>query len=889
MAPPPGRSTPGSAEADRAESPESVASDPPDSSVGAMAKVTPEAPAGELLARARMMGALFGRDRAGGAFGRFHVLNRLGAGGMGVVYEAYDPDLARGVALKLVDVAQRDREAALAEARILARLSHPNIVPIYDVGLTGDHVYIVMELVRGRTLDQWPDGTGRRDVLAAYHQAGAALAAAHRASIVHRDFKPGNAIIGADGRVRVLDFGLACEADAPGEAAPRGAAGTRGFMAPEIVAGAAVTPAADQYSFCVALARSLEPTGEPPRWIARALARGRSDEPAARYPSMELLLHDLARDPARRRRRAGVAAGVLLAFGAVVFAAGQRTRERSDELAACDDTAREIETSWPRAERDAALARVAGLTGDGAAIRARLARDLDGYAMRWTKESRAACRDRVSRAWADEPSAHRLACLRRGVRTWQDVGREIAGAPADKLAAIQVAVLSMTDPARCSDDALSFATVEQPPPGQVPAIERVRDRLERARSQLDLGRDDRAVSEAAAAVGDARALAYRPLLAESLLVEGQARMSRRDGSSVDALREASAVAVRARMDATAIEAWSRWAFAKGTSDSPGGAVVDAEFMRGLAERTPSGEFARALLYNNLGGVALVGEDRAHAAAYFREAEALAPMIGGYRDRRRLELLASRVNLGALALDDRAAGDRLVAETEREWTALLGPDHPRTREARWMRAMTTLESLRDALGLLAPLCEAFERSVVREDRAARCWVEAGLLDLDLDRLDDARTAFLRAAGPYITPPALAAAYVAMFGRDQPEVAAAALQHELDIASPADPGAPWWKRASRAELSLALGRALAAQGRFGDARASLETAVSLSEAIVKLHPGTQRERVLGRARVQLARVLMVLHAAPDEFAAAAKPAVDWLRRVGGDPSQIAELSR
>src|SRR5262245_47622619 len=98
--------------------------DPAGSSLAAMALIKPDTPAGEPLARARMLGALFGHDRAGAAFGRFHVLERLGAGGMGVVYEAYDPDLARGVALKLVAVTQRDREGALAEARILARLSH---------------------------------------------------------------------------------------------------------------------------------------------------------------------------------------------------------------------------------------------------------------------------------------------------------------------------------------------------------------------------------------------------------------------------------------------------------------------------------------------------------------------------------------------------------------------------------------------------------------------------------------------------------------------------------------------------------------------------------------------------------------------------------------------
>jgi eukaryotic-like serine/threonine-protein kinase len=179
-----------------------------------MAKLRPGEVTGAALTRARVLGAMFG-EQSTGTFGRFRVLERLGAGGMGVVHEAYDPDLARGVALKLVNVTAKDRETALAEAKALARLSHPNVVPIYDVGLDCDHVYLVMELVRGKTLHQWSQDHMLREILAMYQQAGLALAAAHDVGLVHRDFKPENAIVGTDGRVRVVDFGLACEADDP--------------------------------------------------------------------------------------------------------------------------------------------------------------------------------------------------------------------------------------------------------------------------------------------------------------------------------------------------------------------------------------------------------------------------------------------------------------------------------------------------------------------------------------------------------------------------------------------------------------------------------------------------------------------------------------------------
>jgi len=122
------------------------------------ARVGPGAPAGTQLARAGVPGALFDDQGMADTFGRYLVRQRLGAGGMGVVYEAYDPDLAREVALKLVNVAAWDHVAALDEAKALAKLSHPNVVPIYDVGLERDRVYLVMELVRGNTLRLWPEG-----------------------------------------------------------------------------------------------------------------------------------------------------------------------------------------------------------------------------------------------------------------------------------------------------------------------------------------------------------------------------------------------------------------------------------------------------------------------------------------------------------------------------------------------------------------------------------------------------------------------------------------------------------------------------------------------------------------------------------------------------------
>ena len=148
--------------------------------------------------------------------GRFLVLRRLGTGGMGTVLEAYDETLDRKVAVKRLhrdasgDAGEHHRQRLLREAQALARLSHPNVVQVYDVGEHEGRFYIAMELVEGQTLWEWQKlPRPWTEVLHAYMGAGAGLAAAHEQGIVHRDFKPTNCIIDAQGRVKVLDFGLA--------------------------------------------------------------------------------------------------------------------------------------------------------------------------------------------------------------------------------------------------------------------------------------------------------------------------------------------------------------------------------------------------------------------------------------------------------------------------------------------------------------------------------------------------------------------------------------------------------------------------------------------------------------------------------------------------------
>ncbi|MEM6296535.1 MAG: protein kinase [Myxococcota bacterium] len=322
---------------------------------------------------------------------RYRLTELLGAGGMGIVYGAHDPELDRRVAIKLVQARSSvDRDVArdlLREARVLARLAHPHVVPVYDIGSyaprdleglgvprtddEGEHLFVVMEWVKGATLDRWLDEAvrPRKRILEVFAQAGAGLAAAHAVGVVHRDFKPRNVIVGRDGRPRVLDFGLArregdptsgvCGVEPeeetrqvfdPMQTLVRTgmALGTPAYMAPEQHRGGHGDARSDQYSFCLALYEALTgvrpfggdsipniareklrgrvefpATARIPRRLRRVLRRGLRPDPSERYPSMDPLLEEL-RALSHPRRSWAIAGGVsfLVGTGLTAMVAG---------------------------------------------------------------------------------------------------------------------------------------------------------------------------------------------------------------------------------------------------------------------------------------------------------------------------------------------------------------------------------------------------------------------------------------------------------------------------------------------------------------------------------------------------------------------------------------
>jgi tetratricopeptide (TPR) repeat protein/predicted Ser/Thr protein kinase len=365
-------------------------------------------------------------------FGRYVLLELVGAGGMGRVYAAFDPKLDRKVALKLVwDESASARAGIEREARLAARLQHPNVIAIYDVGAVGERVYLAMEYVDGVTLGDWLRGPLRpyREVLGVFAQAARGLVAAHRAGLVHRDFKPSNVLVGAEGRVRVLDFGLARAVDDGADGAVAHARGTGdgaglrigspAYMAPEQHRGEPAGAAADQFAFCVALHEALyglRPFAgdslaqlvasvaagrvvDPPRrtrvppWLRRVLLRGLDGDPAARFASMEALVAALGRDPTRARRAWIAVAAVAVAVGIGLAGRAQTVHARA---VACE----------------AHEQRVVALVGPGRALQIRAAFAATGASFAATSSDRAiAALDRYARELG---RSYREACVAGG-------------------------------------------------------------------------------------------------------------------------------------------------------------------------------------------------------------------------------------------------------------------------------------------------------------------------------------------------------------------------------------------------------------------------------------------------------------------------------------------
>ncbi len=595
--------------------------------------------------------------RPGDSVGRFVVERRLGAGAMGVVLLAHDPDLARPVAIKLVRVrgaGTHGRVRLLREAQSVAKIQHPHVIAVHEVGTHDDQVYVVMEYVDGGTLRDWVQAEPRAwtDVLEVYRQAGRGLVAAHRAGLVHRDFKPDNVLIGRDGRVRVTDFGIVGVLGEGPQASTldeevsidHGSArltrtgaivGTPAYMPPEQYRSGSVDARSDQFAFCVSLYEALfgerpfegdtigsvllsmqsgavRPVTEHdvPDAVVEALFRGLRSEPHERHPTMDALLDALDPAPARPRWPWAVAGVGVLAVGAVAYALGGAGE--SDSMAAfdCGDARADFEPTWNDERRAAMKAAFEARGGAGPDGFQRVAEALDARRAEWIAGVDAACEDRRSGLHPAATYELRRACLedaRQATDTFVSILSESEGRLVDG-ALSSVSLLRRID--RCSNtEVLQAAT--WPTDAQREALAPIERDLAKARLMLLAGQHHEVVAFATDLEVRARAVGFDAV--HAAVLETLARGEMQAGLLAQAethAREASTLAAQARETSVEARAAGTLMFVIG----PGlGRAAEALGM------LPAGESAAARTHDP------------RARSYFKAAEAVVRNQNGDRE------------------------------------------------------------------------------------------------------------------------------------------------------------------------------------------------------------------------------------------------------------------
>jgi serine/threonine protein kinase/tetratricopeptide (TPR) repeat protein len=533
-------------------------------------------PSADSLADEPGGGAFFRGDSAG----RYVILHQIGAGGMGVVYAAYDPELDRRIALKILNPrsrgagTERGHRRLLQEAQAMARLSHPNVIAVHDVGALEDSVFVAMEFVEGQTVRRWAREKPRTwpELREVFLQAAEGLAAAHDADLVHRDFKPENVMIGSDGRVRVLDFGLAQDiypgssrasgsrSDAPAERAPslepqtthegettspesfashvRG--GTPAYMSPEQHSGLRADPRSDQYSFCVALyeaafgrlpyeGRSAIELGvqilegelipapadsDLPAKVRAAIMRGLSLDAEQRWPSMRELQAELRPLAPRSRMRGWMTGAVLIGGVGLAFALGRMPSEESRPCQAAGSQMAELWNDDARTAISSSLAQASSTYGSG--TWQRLEPRIDGYAGAWTAMQIENCEaTEVHQTQSSELMDLRAACLERRRNEFAALLALFADADGTVVEHAVEAAASLPALEKCADaEALRSRIAPPADPATRKAVEDLRERMGKLDALRWSGRARDALPIATALMEESEAIDYPPLQAE---------------------------------------------------------------------------------------------------------------------------------------------------------------------------------------------------------------------------------------------------------------------------------------------------------------------------------------------------------------------------------------
>jgi len=648
----------------------------------------------DVVAQVARVQAPSGVLERGHTVGRYVIGELLGAGAMGRVYSAWEPELDRRVALKLlVDPGAGARERIVREAQAMAKLDHPNVVGVHEVGTAAEGVYVAMELVEGTTLRAWAEPVRPwREVVPVLVEVARGLAAVHSAGVVHRDIKPDNVVVGADGRTRLADFGLARAGTTPAPtttvepALAAGTpvsvvAGTPAYMAPEVLRGGAADRASDQFSFGVlayeVLAgrrpftgttwatlldaieeRAPAPIRGVPVWLDDAVRRCLARAPEERFASLAEVADLLAARAAKRRPTTwliGAAAAATIASTMTWFAV-----RRAPAAASCEIGEAEIAAVW------------SGQVRDRLALGASASASLDAWAKAWALERDAACQSAMVAPPA--VTAVRDRCL--------ETRRAELAALVDRLGKsaaygerVVDALAALPSPSECRVSTPGAADPLPLDPAAAASARAVHDGLPAVRAAIALGDARPVLAVANELVQRATASGHAPTLAEALIVDAEAkRATSQLAEAVTSARDAVAAAERGHDDLAAAHAWIVRVAVAGDRREVALADEAGAIAAAAVERAGSPPRLVAIVLRQRGLVAYNRGQLAEAKALLTEAREKFVALSGKDS---LDVATTESALGSVA---RAAGDLDAAETWHRSAyaidrSLRPPQHP----------------------------------------------------------------------------------------------------------------------------------------------------------------------------------------------------------------------
>jgi tetratricopeptide (TPR) repeat protein/predicted Ser/Thr protein kinase len=787
----------------------------------------------------------------GTMLGRYVLLERVGAGGMGVVYAAYDPELDRRVALKVLKgdaygdvMASRGPSRLLREAQAMAKLAHPNVVTVHDVGTLGREVFIAMEYIDGPPLRAWLRERPRscEEIVDVFAQAGRGLAAAHAEALVHRDFKPDNVLVAGNGRVVVTDFGLArrkhpedvtTQASHPGASATArvirsledaqrtaGAAGTPAYMAPEQHTHGRITEATDQFSFCVALYEALyeqhpfrgsDPVSlstavvdnlrrslpaeanRVPRRIRRAIERGLHPNPDRRWPSMRALLAQLGPGPTAARRK-----WIAMAVGGLGAASALGMWLADAPARACRDAERHLDGIWDngrRAEVGLAFQDTEIDYADTAYLK--VAERLDTYAERWVEMRTQACEATAHGEQSDELLDRRMHCLDSRRAALQQLVDVLATADAEIVTRGAQAVLDLPSIDPCADVEALQRAYPAPSVEQQPAVEEAQTLRAKAEALHSAGKLRDALVVAADALRKAEASEYAAAIAWARHTLSIAHGSLGNREVAESLAMTTLVEARAAsdLDLEAL-AWLQW-------------------LRVVSEDPRRHGEARRWVPVVRSAIARVGEPVGHASVLEGLEGSLAAAAGDY------DTAATRLEQAlALAMEAHGPESPQVATMSSRLAVVLSQAE-RTDRAVKMCSIA-FDRLEGAFGarhpeLMAPAraCGALHRALGDHGHARELYGRAHAIAVETygPRHEEVARAIEGQAGLQLDAGAPAEAETML--RNALEIAQRTLGEE---------------DALTATIRCALARSLRAQGRLEEAREHASRAVALLESVL-----------------------------------------------------------